>query len=82
MIRAVLLRPEMERAMAALPNVVTDRVEFLSEEDSRRLFDEIAQRYLGLSGEEFRRRWERGDYADTCELPEVMPVAILRRLAE
>lgn len=68
--------------MAALPKEATEHVEFLSEEESRRLFDEIARRYLGLSGEEFCRRWERGEYTDTDALPEVMPVAILRHLAK
>ena len=48
--------------MAPLTKETADRVEFLDEDASRRLFDEIAQRHLGISGQDFLRRWERGDF--------------------
>ncbi|HZQ35126.1 MAG TPA: hypothetical protein VFD32_04275 [Dehalococcoidia bacterium] len=38
------------------------KVEFLSPEESRALFDENARRELGISGDEFIAAWNRGDY--------------------
>jgi len=67
--------------MVTLAEEAVDEAQFLDEEESRRLFDEIAQRYLGISGQEFVRRWERGDYNDDYERPEVIRVAMLRALA-
>lgn len=37
-------------------------VEFLSIEEARALYDEIAKRELGMSGDEFIAAWNRGDY--------------------
>ena len=54
---------------------------FISDDEARVLFDEVAQRYLGISGEEFLRRWKHGDYAGDPDRPEVMRVAMLRHLA-
>lgn len=46
--------------------------EEISDEDAQRIFDEVAQRKLGISGEEFLRRWDSGRYAS---LPEENPRA-------
>ena len=47
----------------------------LSAEEGRRIFDETARHYLGMSGEEFVRRWFGGEYEDTyVDTPELMPV--------
>ena len=47
----------------------------LSAEESRRLFDETARHFLGMSGEEFLRRWFGGDYEGVyLDTPELMPV--------
>ncbi|MBA3414273.1 MAG: hypothetical protein H0U10_03495 [Chloroflexia bacterium] len=35
----------------------------LSEDEGRAFFDREARRQVGLSGEEFLRRYDRGDYA-------------------
>jgi hypothetical protein len=42
----------------ALPPVVE-----LSDEEARAFFDRRARELVGLSGEEFLRRYDRGDYA-------------------
>jgi hypothetical protein len=49
----------------------------LSPEESHRLFDEAARYYLGISGEEFVRAWEAGEYDDNPDRPEVMNVVML-----
>lgn len=36
-------------------------------EEGRRLFDEAAREWLGISGEEFLRRYDAGEYADLVE---------------
>lgn len=33
----------------------------LSRNEARNLFDARAQKFLGISGKEFQRRWEAGD---------------------
>ena len=67
--------------MAPVARSRTDQLEFLDEEAAHKLFDEIAQRHLGVSGQEFLRRWERGEYRHEQERPEVVFVAMLRSLA-
>lgn len=39
-----------------------DIIDVISDEEAREIFDETAQRLLGISGDEFLRRYDRGDY--------------------
>jgi hypothetical protein len=55
----------------------TGAIEVLDHEEGRRLFDEAAQQYLHMSGEEFLRRWDAGAFADDADRPEVMAVVML-----
>jgi len=41
---------------------VVPEVQELSAEEGRALFDKTARRILGISGDEFLVRWDRGDY--------------------
>ena len=41
-----------------------------------------ARRYLGISGDEFVRRWEAGEYAGTADSPGVMDLALLLPLVD
>jgi hypothetical protein len=41
------------------------------------MLDREARRYLGISGEEFLRRWRNGEYASDPEQPGVVDVAML-----
>lgn len=52
----------------------------LTPEQGRQLLDDKARQYLGMSGEEFRARWEAGEIAADDE-PDVMRVAMLLPLA-
>lgn len=38
-------------------------------EQGRRLFDEAVQQMIGISGEEFIRRWEAGEYWGIADEP-------------
>jgi hypothetical protein len=42
----------------------------LSKEEARAIFDEAIPRLLGISGEEFLRRYDAGEYADLPDTPE------------
>lgn len=53
----------------------------LTHEGALALFDEQAQRYLGMTGREFVRAWHAGAFRDD-DRPEVMRVAMLLPLAD
>lgn len=57
--------------------VMTDTpAEELTQEEAEHLLDEQAQRYLGMSGEEFQRAWKAGEF-DAVDRPKVLRVAML-----
>lgn len=49
----------------------------LDEDDARALFDEHARSNLNMSGEEFLRAWDAGEFDDEPDRPEVMRVVML-----
>ncbi len=42
----------------------------LSPEEGRRFFDDQCRALLNISGEEFIRRWDAGEYEDMEDIPE------------
>lgn len=42
----------------------------ISKAEGRALFESEVQRRLGISSEEFFRRWDEGEYLDTPDTPE------------
>jgi len=53
------------------------RIRELSREQGRELLDRQAQRYLNVSGDEFIRRWDAGEYGDPDDRSE-NPPAVMR----
>jgi hypothetical protein len=53
------------------------RVKFLNKKEGRALFDRVAHRALGISGEEFIRRLDQGQYPDEDESPEIARLCML-----
>jgi len=53
-------------------------VTYLSEAASAEAFDRMAQREMGISGEEFLRRWDAGEWADMDpdEVPGLVDVSM------
>ena len=49
----------------------------IDRQEGRAVIDENARHYLGISGEEFLRRWNSGEYAHADDDPNVMLVASL-----
>jgi hypothetical protein len=57
-------------------------VTILDQDEGRHLFDREAQRLLGISGDEFLRRWEAGEYDADPDRPEIMSLAMLIPFAQ
>lgn len=51
--------------------------ETLSEDQARELIDRLARRYVGISGPEFVRRWNAGEFDRPERDPRLMRVAML-----
>lgn len=60
----------------------SDGIRFLNEEESREYFDRQAQRLLGISGDEFLRRYAAGEYKRPLEDRELRAVMKLRMLED
>ncbi len=65
--------------MAIEPAIHTDDDDFfdetdlpvgLSDEEAHAAFDQHARRELGISGEEFRHRWDAGEFSPVPDTPE------------
>jgi hypothetical protein len=52
-------------------------IQELTREEGHELFDKVAQREMGMSGEEFLRRWDAGEFHDEDEHPEAVNVSML-----
>ena len=65
----------------AVPQLATEEEErgwrILSPDEGRAFFDEASRNLLGISGEEFLRRWDAGDYRDLPDAPESSDVAYM-----
>jgi len=42
---------------------------FLTEDEYAAMFDAAVRKYLGISAEEFVRRWDAGEYVDIADTP-------------
>jgi hypothetical protein len=57
----------------------------LTPEEGRRQYDEAVRHYMGISGEEFLRRWDAGEWHelyDDSEHPHTAILVALRPFAE
>lgn len=52
-------------------------VEILTREEGRAFFDRQARKYLGISGEEFLRRYDAGEFRPSCQNLSVSRMVIL-----
>lgn len=63
----------MERAESKINGAVLE----MSREEGREMIDRQARRYLDMSGEEFIRRWDAGEFGDPDDRSE-NPPAVMR----
>ncbi|MGH2532470.1 MAG: hypothetical protein ACRDJW_09200 [Thermomicrobiales bacterium] len=67
----------------ALPAQQTETplpVRWLDEEEEREFFDRSVRELLGISGDEFTRRWNAGDYDEIADDPTHWDVLYLAML--
>lgn len=57
------------------------RIRRLTRSQARDEFDRQTRKLLGISGEEFLRRWDAGEYADEVDSPEHPELTYLSMLA-
>jgi hypothetical protein len=55
--------------VALAPEPEDSRVRFLDDEESHQLFDSEARRLMNMSGEEFLRRYDDGEFKDQMDGP-------------
>jgi hypothetical protein len=68
--------------MATVPEHVDDEhvddgIRFIDDDEAREVFDRNAQRLLGISGDEFLRRYDAGEYNRPLEDPEEENIMIM-----
>lgn len=69
-------------ATEPIPHAADEDVRFeeVSPVEAQRIFDEAAHHYLDISGQEFLRRWEAGEYDNSDHRPDhtrIIAVAML-----
>ncbi len=63
--------------MAQTPTKDEIIVKELTLEEGWELLDKQAQKYLGMSGKEFVKKWEAGEFDEDPDQPEIMHLAML-----
>jgi hypothetical protein len=66
--------------MAITPERATNEIRFLDDDESHQFFDAQARRLMNMSGEEFLRRYDAGEFAapwDDRQQRAVMKLAML-----
>jgi hypothetical protein len=53
------------------------KVKNLSETKAKEFFDRQARRYLGISGREFVRKWDRKEFNGKMDSPAVVRLSVL-----
>lgn len=51
-------------------------------EEGQEMFDKAARRLMNMSGDEFVRAWEAGEFDDQPERPEVIRLVLLSEFAK
>jgi hypothetical protein len=63
-----------ESASVTRNDEAADGIDWLTPEESRAFFDEMARELLGISGDEFLRRWDAGEYYFDIDHPDVVKI--------
>lgn len=66
----------MSTAQQSDINATDGNAPFLTQNAAWVLFTQRTQEYLGIDGEEFLRRWDAGEYADT-DTPDIIELYML-----
>lgn len=63
--------------MAQAPAKNENLIKELTLEEGWELLDKQARKYLSMSGKEFVKKWESGEFDEDPDQPEIMHVAML-----
>ena len=55
--------------MATTKREPIEGVQYISAAEAREIFDYQARKLVGMSGEEFLRRWDEGEFCDLFDKP-------------
>lgn len=58
-----------------------EHVRYLTDDEGKHLFDEAVRREMGISGEEFLRRWDAGEWRDDPDHEPIMGLLFLMPFA-
>ena len=63
--------------MEARDQLIHNHIRELTPEEARKLFDQEARRNFGISGEEFIKAWESGQFDDEPDQPDLMNLVMM-----
>ena len=63
--------------MATAPEPEASRIRFLDDDESHQFFDEQARRLMNMSGEEFLRRYDAGEFDEVLDDPRCRGMAMM-----
>ena len=66
--------------MATAVRPLNEQIQYATPDEGRRLLDDQARKLLKISGDEFLRRWDAGEYRDVADAPgqrHIMRLAML-----
>lgn len=62
------------------PDPLLPPVHFATREESRQMFENRARYALGMSGAEFKRKWESGEFGDIERHPDYIKIMLVAAL--
>jgi hypothetical protein len=62
---------------ATLKDKHDSNMEMLNPEQVNQLFENLVNSYLGISSEEFLKRYRQGEYKDACNDPRLLKILIM-----
>ncbi len=62
---------------SALKNRHESRIRMLNPKEANEFFDNTVQSYLGITGDEFMKRYRKGEYKNACDNPRLLKVLMM-----
>ena len=62
---------------AALKNRHESRIRMLNPKEANEFFDNTVQSYLGITGDEFMKRYRKGEYKNACDNSRLLKVLMM-----
>jgi hypothetical protein len=62
---------------SSLAEEKNQKIEWLDDKQARAFFDKQVQGILGITGEEFLARAEKGEYKEACDNPKILKLLMM-----